>query len=105
MKALILTATLVASLLFTAQANARDLLSDVTRSISSVIGKTDNNPVATIYSGEIIRPIHVLTALRNLGATNVKLTTLINGIHYKVKYINKDGELSRLTFLNEGRKH
>lgn len=104
MKALILSVTLVASLLFTAQANASDLLSDVTKSIISAIGKTDNNPVATIYSGEIIRPVHVLAALKKIGVTNVKLVTVIKGVEYKAKYTHKN-TIKRLTIIASGGGH
>ncbi len=77
---------LVALLTFSAPAFADSLLSVVDKAIKQAVMKETNNPVAVVRTNEIIRPIHILTALRHHGVTNTKLTEVITGVAYNVRY-------------------
>lgn len=98
----LLTAIALAVILSTS-VHAESLLSVVDKAIKQAVMKETNDPVAHVKSTEIIRPIHVLTALKNQGVTNVKLTTVIAGVEYKIKYTFR-GSIYRLTVINEGSK-
>lgn len=78
--------TIALSIVLCSSAHAESLVSVVDKAIKQAAMEETNNPVAHVKTTEVIRPIHVLTALKNQGVTNVKLTDVIAGIEYKVKY-------------------